>query len=169
MENASKALIMAASVLLGLMIISVGVALFNSFYDFGRSTLDKVEEQKIAEWNNNFLKYYGNVATYDIQKQKYITESIKVTAHDIVTVANLAKENNIKYELQNENGYNENIYYVQVKVGNINNFEKKTDTEKTEFIKDNSLTQTNETKYYKCTDVKVSEVTKRVMYIEFQE
>lgn len=31
MENASKALIMAASVLLGLMIISVGVALFRSF------------------------------------------------------------------------------------------------------------------------------------------
>ena len=48
MENASKALIMAASVLLGLMIISVGVALFNTFSEFSRDTLDKVED--LSNW-----------------------------------------------------------------------------------------------------------------------
>ena len=58
MENASRALIMAASVLLGIMIISVGVALFNTFSEFSRDTLEKVDEKKITEWNNNYLKYY---------------------------------------------------------------------------------------------------------------
>ena len=48
MENASKALIMAATVLLGVMIISVGVALFNTFSEFGRDTLQKVEDKRIA-------------------------------------------------------------------------------------------------------------------------
>jgi len=61
MENASKALIMAASVLLGLMIISIGVTLYSTFADFSRTTLEKVEETKLAEWNNQFLKYYGTV------------------------------------------------------------------------------------------------------------
>ena len=47
MENASRALIMAASVLLGIMIISVGVALFNTFSEFSRDTLEKVDEKKL--------------------------------------------------------------------------------------------------------------------------
>ena len=58
MENASKALIIAASVLAGVMIISVGVALFSTFSEFGKSTAEKVESDKIAQWNNTYLKYY---------------------------------------------------------------------------------------------------------------
>ena len=63
MENASKALIMAATVLLGLMIISVGVALFNTFSEFSRDTLEKVADKKVAEFNNNYIKYYGNISS----------------------------------------------------------------------------------------------------------
>ena len=44
MENASKALLMVASVLLGLMIISVGVALFNSFGGSSASIMNKIEK-----------------------------------------------------------------------------------------------------------------------------
>ena len=99
MENASRALIMAASVLVGVMIISVGVALFNSFSEFSRSTVQKVEDAKIAEWNNNYLKYYGSY-TDDNGKVR----PIQVTAHDIVSIANSAKQNNINYELDTLNG-----------------------------------------------------------------
>ena len=167
MENASKALIMATSVLLGLMIISVGVALFNTFSEFSRDTLSKVEEKNIAEFNNNYIKYYGNITTE--KNGKEISKPIEVTAHDIVSVANLAKQNNEKYELENQNTYNENTYYVQVKVEKENNFEKKSEQDKNKFLQENSLTEENETKYYKCKEVKISEVTKRVMYIEFLE
>lgn len=175
MENASKALIMAASVLLGVMIISVGVALFNSFSSFSRSTVEKTEEKKISEWNNNFLKYYGTVILE--QKNingeiKDITEPIRVTAHDIVSVANFAKQSNENYQLTKESSGNENTYYVQVVVNNgsktYRNFETLDDEEKEEFLKENSLTAENETKYYKCIkEPVVSSVTKRVMKIEF--
>ena len=177
MENASKALIMAASVLLGLMIISIGVTLYSTFADFSRTTLEKVEETKLAEWNNQFLKYYGTVWSYDEEKKKDVQSSIKVTAHDIVTLANLAKQNNENYELSKENAGDENTYYVQVFVENQNDkFETEEESKKNKFLQDNSLniiinddgTKTVETKYYECTKVKISEVTKRVMYIEFK-
>lgn len=152
MENASKALIMAASVLLGIMIISIGVALFTTFSDFSKSTLQKVEDARLAELNNNYLKYQNGYAT----------------AHDIVSIANLARQNNVKYELQDQAKYNENTYYVQVKVDKTYNFEKLEEEEKNKFLKENSLNGEN-TKYYKCDEVKISSVTKRVMYIEFSE
>lgn len=167
MENASRALIMAASVLLGIMIISVGVALFNTFSEFSRDTLEKVEAKKISEWNNNYLKYYGNITTE--KNGKEISKPIEVTAHDIVSVANLAKQNNEKYELENQDGYKENTFYVQVKVEKEKNFEKKTKQDKNKFLQENALTEENETKYYKCIQVKISEETKRVIYIEFEE
>ena len=167
MENASKALIMAAEVLLGVMIISIGVALFTSFSEFGRSTFEKVEEAKIAEWNNNYLKYYGQIIVTENGKEE--VQPILVTAHEIVTLANHANQNNIKRELQDQSRYNENTYYVQVKVDEINNLEKQSEDSKNQFLKNNSLTATNEVKYYTCTNVKISTVTKRVMYIEFEE
>ena len=167
MENASKALIMAASVLLGLMIISVGVALFNTFSEFSRDTLSKVEEKSIAEFNNNYIKYYGNISSGKDGQE--VIKPIPVTAHDIVSVANLAKQNNEKYELENQSSYDENTYYVQVQVEKETNFEKKTEKQKSAFLQENSLTEENETKYYKCAEVKISEVTKRVMYIKFVE
>ncbi len=186
MENASKALIMAASVLLGLMIISVGVALFNSFSDFSKTTLDKVEETKIAEWNNNFLKYYGTISTYNQDTKQDIIGPIKVTAHDIVTIANLAKQNNEKYELNENNSGNKNTYYVQVVVKKVKiddkektflNFETLPDSDKNKILQENSVIITSddngdkkaETKYYKCSkEPLVSDVTKRVYKIEFE-
>lgn len=69
MENASKALIMAATMLLGLMIVSVGVALFQSFSDLGKDTIQKVENYKISEWNNTYLKYYGTTEVETAKKR----------------------------------------------------------------------------------------------------
>lgn len=164
MENASKALIMAASVLLGVMIISIGVTLFKTFSDFGNATYQKVEDAKIDEWNSNYLKYYGTITT---EENKNPTP-IQVTAHDIVSVSNHAKQNNINYEIENLNKYDDNSFYVQVDVDKETNFENKTEQEKNEFLKNNSLTAENKVKYYICKDVKISSVTKRVMYIKFE-
>ena len=169
MENASKALIMAASILVGVMIISIGVALFNSFSEFSRSTVQKVEDAKIAEWNNNYLKYYGSY-TDDNGKVR----PIQVTAHDIVSIANNAKQNNINYEFETKQNSDENSYYLQVIVENNKNFEFATDEEKNKFLKENSLIQnsdgkTYETKYYMCTACNISKITKKVNYIKFEE
>ena len=44
MENASKALIMAAEILIGVMIISVGVYLFNMFANYSSERYKKIED-----------------------------------------------------------------------------------------------------------------------------
>lgn len=174
MENASKALIMAATVLLGVMIISVGVALFNSLSEFGRDTLKKTEEKRIAEWNNNFLKYYGCTITENDNEVK----PIKVTAHDIVSLANFAKQSNENYELTVASSGNKSTYYVQVMVKGISdNFETLSDNEKNVFLKEQSLTEQTDVngniitqpKYFKCSEQPtISEKTKRVMCIKFE-
>lgn len=173
MENASNALIMAASVLLGLMIISVGVALFTSFSDFSATAYEEMQEKQLLEWNNKYLQYYGDISNVD-SKGRVTTSPIVVTAHDIVSVSNNAKQNNIYYELDKTSSGNENMYYVQVVVKDNSktyaNFESLTDTEKSNFLRDNSLTEENGElvqKQYKCSNAKISKVTKRVYYIEF--
>lgn len=161
MENASKALIMAATVLLGVMIISVGVALFNTFSDFSSSTVEKMEEKQISEWNNTYLKYQG---------------STQVTAHDIISVINSAAQNNKNYfeDETNKIKYagNENYYYVKVSINGIDkgtNAESWNEEEKMQFLKENSLTDENETMYFKCTNVNISSATKRVYSITFSK
>ena len=94
MENASKALIMAAEILIGVMIISAGVYLFNTFGRYSADATKKIEQAQIDTFNDQFLKYYGSVTKYDETKQKDVVEPVKCTIHDIVNLANLAKKNN---------------------------------------------------------------------------
>lgn len=168
MENASKALIMAASILVGIMVISVGVAIFQIFSDFSQETVQKIEEKQLAEFNNQFYKYYGYIEG----------KRIIVTAHDIVTVGNLAKQNNIKYDLQNETGAKDHTNYIQVrlKVGSktYTNFEKQSETIFNDFLQTYSLVEDEEGKLTKqkefiCTEIRQSAASKRVIYIAFEE
>ena len=174
MENASKALIMAASVLLGVMIMTVGVALFNSFSGFSTHITTQIEKKQIAEFNSNFYKYYGQVTTKNETTGQDEISAIKVTAHDIVSVANNAKQNNTNYELENQTVYSNTSNYIQVNLKGVsNNVEKYSENEYIIFLKDNSLTYstdktTSETKYYKCTDIRTNELG-RVVYIAFSD
>ena len=59
MENASKALIMAAEILLGVMIVSVAVYFFRNTASFSESNYKKIDDAQIAQFNEQFLKYSG--------------------------------------------------------------------------------------------------------------
>ena len=83
MENASKALIMVAEILIGVMIISVGVYLFNMFANYSSERYKKIEDTQIAEFNSQFLIYYGNGQD---------GKPIECTIHNIVGLANLAQK-----------------------------------------------------------------------------
>lgn len=165
MENASKALLMAAGVLVGVLIISVGVALFSSFAGSNKNIINRLEESKVSEFNNNFLKYYG--------------DNIEVTAHDVITMINVARQNNIKYEVQDNTTYNNNSYYIRIKLKNNNNvynfFEKESESTYINFIKDNMLVKdqngkdTTTTKLFKCTNIITSTVTGRVIFVEIED
>ena len=200
MENISKSLLMAAGVLIGVIILTIGVVLFRSFSDFGHGTHEKVEQARIDEWNSNYLKYYGNLGTgqNNLNNSNKFAESIPIplTSHDVATIANHAKQNNINYEFdisgKSPIKAQDNIYYVQVDIkksepreegfgGNIKkdiiNFE--TDlVNKTEFVKKYSINniidggcQVIETIpiYFKVLEAKVSSITKRVYYVKIQE
>lgn len=164
MENATKALIMAAEVLVGVMIISVGVYLFRTYGDFSSGTNKEIEDAQIAEFNQQFQKFYGTTT-----KANGKEEPVECTIHDITSLANLAKKNNSEYELTEQSGYSNSTYYVQIDVDNHKNIEKYTNDQLIELIKTNDLVDGKNTKYYKCTICNISSITKKVNYMKFVE
>lgn len=95
MENASKALVMAAGVLIGVLIISLGVYLF---VDFGSTSAEinaQNAEKQITQFNSKFTSYADK----------------ELTIYDVITVVNYAKENNEYYEGLAE-------YQITVKLAN---------------------------------------------------
>ena len=81
MENATKALLISAGVLLGIIIISLAVYVFANTAAFGESYESSQEEIRIANYNNKF--------------EMYNKEEIRI--YDIISVLNLSKEYKEKY------------------------------------------------------------------------
>lgn len=78
MENASKALVIAGTVLIAVFILSVGIYVFVSFSEVSYKNEEENSKQAIAQYNNKFTKYEGT----------------DMTIHDVVTLVNLAKDYN---------------------------------------------------------------------------
>lgn len=83
MENASKALIMAASVLIGILLLSLLTYMFVSFAMSSAEIHKENDQDRLNQFNSQFTSYVGKEG---------------VTIYDVVTVANLATESNIYYE-----------------------------------------------------------------------
>ncbi len=188
MENASKALIMAASILLGVMIISVGVTLFNIFSEYSENAQKKMAATKDSQFNDNFLRYVSYLSD-DMTDEELESKRVLITAHDIVTIANCAKENNTNYGFYDaDSGYtlddrdSDATNYVRIDVENskkerYNYFENKSDSDKIKFMEDNSIIQTMDlatgkmvakTKYYECVveNIRISADTNRIKYMK---
>ena len=80
MENASKALIMAGGILVGVLILSLIVTLFISSSDVTKAYEETKQSEAIQQFNANFTKYLGQ----------------DLTVHDVVTICNFAIENGFK-------------------------------------------------------------------------
>lgn len=57
MENASKALIMAGSVLIALVIIGALVLMFNSLSNYQETDTQSTREQQVVDFNNQYETY----------------------------------------------------------------------------------------------------------------
>lgn len=79
MENASKALLMAGGILLGVLILTLMVTLFAGSKGLANSYEKTKQEEAIQQFNVNFTKYIGQ----------------ELTIHDVVTICNFAIENGI--------------------------------------------------------------------------
>ena len=89
MENASKALLMAGGILIGILILSLMVTLFISSKQVTTRYANTKNEEAIQQFNANFIKYVGQ----------------ELTIHQVVTICNFAKVENNKIHqvtVQNE-------------------------------------------------------------------
>lgn len=145
MENAVKALLIVAGVLIGVMILSLGVALYSSLGGYVESVHEDIRNKEIKQFNNQYTRYID----------------VELTIHDVVTLANTARENNLKYDLTEPQGSN---YYVTVNLfpGNVN-LERNINLISSEIL-ENGLG-----KKYKCSyeDVKINPETGRVCQVDF--
>ena len=161
MENASKALLMAASVLIGVLLLSLGGYLFNIFGGFASDINAKITEKEISKFNAQFTKY----ESYQDDSGNWKNLS---RAQDIVSIANLAKENNQKYDVNKGDAY-----YVQVIIENeYDNFETNTEEEYKTFLRNFSGKKVEDKFtiiYYICKDVRINPYTKKVDSITFKK
>ena len=172
MENASKALIMAAEVLIGIMIISIGVYLFNTLGKYSAETTATIEDAQIAQFNDQFLRFSGNSGDG--------TEPINCTIHDIVGVANLANKINLDNGFTEEENASDSSYYIQIdlQIGarTYKHIENLSEQDLIKLVKENDIIYTSgssgqsvQTKYFKCQKITFGENTKLVNYMKFVE
>lgn len=171
MDDASKALTIAAGVLIGILVLSLAVFLYAYFRSSTGDIAGRIIESRLYQFNNQFLKY----VTTD--------EESKITIYDVVNIANLASENNINAQLKPDGGNrvssetnNYDSEYVSVVFKNKNiefgYLEKEKGTEDRQTYYDNLLkTDTNEIDFannklprYRC-EVKQSSVNARVYLV----
>lgn len=165
MENASKALLMAAGVLIGILILSLAIYLIVSFGGTSAEIHKQNEEQQIEQFNSQFTSYVGKN---------------DITIYDVVTVANLATENNRYYEFT-KRSYTTNgeDTYISVKLNNrdmsqyngkcIENGNDGTkDTDYNKLISTELSKQGYDLTQYEC-NVAISKTTKRVYLVEFSK
>lgn len=157
MENAVKALYIAAGVLIGVMILSLGVALFTSLQNYVESSQEQIEFNELNNFNAQFTQYIN----YENDVKQY-----KLTIQDIITAAGRAYENNSSYNLDTTqwSDPDSNSLYVAVYLNG-------TRIDKDIKEKMVNLLEENLGKTYKCTsnDIKYSDKTARVYRIDFFE
>ena len=155
MENASNALLIAGAVLIGVLILTTGVYLFTMFGNSGASISDELTQRQVDEFNAQFYKYENQ-------------ETIRI--HDIITVANLAKQNNFNY------GYtsiDEGPFYITVTISNLSGGEGRNletiNTQKANELLAKYGIDGSSPVYFYCTEVTFNSDTKRVDSITFKK
>ena len=84
MENASKALLMAAGVLIGILILSFMVYLFASFTSTALQIERENNQKEITQFNANFTKYENkkDISIYSVLKLKNFVREVNENRND---------------------------------------------------------------------------------------
>ena len=89
MENASKALIIAGAILLAILLISLGIMIFNQAQDTVNNS--GMTQAEITAFNNKFLKYEGEQKASVVKS--LINEAISEERHTVtVKIGEKGKE-----------------------------------------------------------------------------
>ena len=146
MENAVQALLIAAGVLIGIMVISLGVTLFGSLGDYIGNTQEQIDANAVQIFNEQFTRYIDGI----------------LTIQDVVTAANTAFDSNTNYGLTEPSDTN---YYIRI-ILKSENLEQTINGERMPELLKECID-----KKYECTreNVKVNPNTGRVCEVTFTE
>lgn len=162
MENASKALLMAATILISVMLVSLATYLFATFGNYSKNINDNINQKTKQEFNAQFTKYETSET------------GEPCTVYDIVTIINLAKNCNDQYEEyqgdKRPGSYdNQNNVYIFVSIPGNEVNEKSNTTNLNNFISQHNTTTDGEyNDKYNCT-VNISNQTGLVKSIIFTQ
>lgn len=151
MENASKALIMAAGVLIGVLILSLAAFLFLDFGATSESVYNQMESQQLTQYNAQYTVYSGRN---------------DITVYELISLANLAKENNEYYKDYTDY---EEAYKVQVSLmgtPDLQDYKEKQDW----IIAYSKVNEQGELVVtFKCTGIEYHSSSGRVKTIKFEK
>lgn len=153
MENASRALIMAAEVLIGILILTLAVYLINIFGKNAKQQEEIVYKKNLTEFNNKFTKYETPPQNLSLAEASDPDNGHKkadeyITSADVVTVVNLARQTNIEYS--NNDPSSENYINVTVDGANCTNISESQWITKEKSILENSTASGTVYKRYNC-------------------
>lgn len=140
MENASKALIMAGTILIAILVLTVGVYIFINFSEFSKSNEEKQAKQELIMENNKFLKYDGRT---DLKVQ------------DMKSVTNLVKEYNNKCLEENK---------IAIRYGSLDLLLWNDTKWFNEFEKDTNNSNDGKIQQYKCSIEMNGEFVKKITF-----
>ena len=124
MENATKALLIAASVLIVIVLVALGVALLNSSPDVTGQAKSVGESTAIQAFNGQFTSYLGDnqsaamvrtVMTVARTSNKNSAENVAVYHKGSTKVSDLVVQGNEKGTLKNWNPTDGKAYIIEVK------------------------------------------------------
>lgn len=94
MENASKALLIAGGVLLVILLLTLMTYLFGNLAENSARIYQKFEDQKILEFNQQFLNYDKRGTTIVGYEDDGTPIYNPLTIQEVATLINLAQDNN---------------------------------------------------------------------------
>lgn len=147
MENASKALIMAGGVLIGILIITLAVYLF---IDFGTTSAEINREndtRQLTQFNTQFSVYLGRT---------------NISGYELISVINLAKENNRQNANTNNYNYASNGYRIEIYVDGRSVVDENLSTLEEKYLKNNESNQ-----LYTCSNVVYDDENGRIRSVYF--
>lgn len=127
MENASKALLMAAGVLIAILALTLFTYIFQTMGDNASNIYDMLNQSEIDQFNQQFFNFENKVATGTLQ----------LTMQDVITIVHLAKNNNIEGNLPVTVKVTVEGVIVKGTVEPKDDWQEKTEDRLIEILKDN--------------------------------
>ena len=127
MENASKALIIAGAILLAILLISLGIMIFNQAQD--TVTNSGMTEAELTSFNNKFLKYEGDAVKGTMVKSmmqevkaanQNASDGVKITVNLKATANGQAAEITDTSSIQTNHTYKVTMGYTNNRISTIN-------------------------------------------------